>query len=51
MTAKPGPGALGLSRGASDREEDQMPSGPDYGASYGDADFFSPLAVGPGGGT
>ena len=28
-----------------------MPSGPDYGASYGDADFFSPPAVGPGGGT
>ena len=28
-----------------------MPSGPDYGASYGDADFFSPPAAGPGGGT
>ena len=28
-----------------------MPSGPDYGASYGDADFFSPPTVGPGGGT
>ena len=27
-----------------------MPLGPDYGASYGDADFFSPQAVGPGGG-
>ena len=33
------------------REEDQMPSGPDYGASYGDADFFSPPAAGLGGGT
>ena len=28
-----------------------MPSGPDNGASYGDADFFSPLAAGPGGGS
>ena len=46
-----GPGALGLSRGASDREEDQMPSGPIYGARYGDADLFSPSAAGPGGGT
>ena len=24
-----------------------MPSGPDYGASYGDANFFSPPAAGP----
>ena len=51
MTVEPGPGALGLSRGAPDLEEDQMPSGPYYGASYGDADFFSPPAAGPGGGT
>ena len=28
-----------------------MPSGPDYGASYGDADFFTPPAAGRGGGT
>ena len=28
-----------------------MPSGPDYGVRYGDADFFSPPTVGPGGGT
>ena len=28
-----------------------MPSGPDYRASYGDADFFSPPAAGSGGGT
>ena len=28
-----------------------MPSGPDYGASDGDANFFSPPAAGPGGGT
>ena len=28
-----------------------MPSGPVYGASHGDADFFSPPAVRPGGGT
>ena len=28
-----------------------MPSGPVYGASYGDADLFSPSAAGPGGGT
>ena len=27
-----------------------MPSGLDYGVSYGDADFFSPPAAGPGGG-
>ena len=28
-----------------------MPSGSDYGASYGDADFFSPPVAGPRGGT
>ena len=28
-----------------------MPSGHDYGASYGNADFFSPPAAGPEGGT
>ena len=28
-----------------------MPSGPVDGASYGDADLFSPPATGPGGGT
>ena len=28
-----------------------MPSGPVYGASYGDADLFSSPIVGPGGGT
>ena len=28
-----------------------MPSGPVFGASLGDADFFSPPAAGPGGGT
>ena len=28
-----------------------MPSGPDYGASYGDAVLFSPTAAGLGGGT
>ena len=28
-----------------------MPSGPVYGASHGDVDFFSSPAVGPGGGT
>ena len=28
-----------------------MPSGPDYGASYGDANLFSPPTAGPGGGT
>ena len=28
-----------------------MPSAPVYGASHGDADFFSPPAVGPRGGT
>ena len=28
-----------------------MPLGPVYGASHGDADFFSPPAAGPGGGT
>ena len=47
----PGPGALGLSRGAPDREEDSMPSGPVDGASDGDAYIFSPPAVGQGGGT
>ena len=40
MTAEPGPRALGLSRGAPYREEDQMPSGPVYGASHGDAYSF-----------
>ena len=50
-TVELGLGALGLSRGASDREEDQMPSGPVYGARYGDVDLFSPSAAGPGGGT
>ena len=38
----PGPRALRLSRGASDREEDSMPSGPVDGASDGDAHIFSP---------
>ena len=28
-----------------------MPSGPIYGASHGEADFFSSPEVGPGGGT
>ena len=28
-----------------------MPSGPVYGASYGDADLFSPPTTGLGGGT
>ena len=28
-----------------------MTSGPNYGVSHGDADFFSPSAAGPGGGT
>ena len=28
-----------------------MPSGPVYGVSHGDADFFSPQASGPGVGT
>ena len=50
-TIEPGSGAFGISRGAPDQELDQMPSGPDYGASYGDADLFSPPAAGPGGGT
>ena len=31
--------------------EIQMPSGPVYGAIYGDADLFSPPAARPGGGT
>ena len=51
MTTEPGPGAFGISEGALYREEDQMPSGPVYGAILGDADFFSPPAAGPGGGT
>ena len=49
MTIEPGPGAFGIFRGAPYREEDQMPAGPVYGASHGDADFFSPPAAGPGG--
>ena len=44
-----GPGALELSRGARDREEDSMPSSPVDGASDGDAYIFSPPAAGPGG--
>ena len=51
MTTEPGPGAFGISGGAPYREEDQMPSGPVLGASLADADFFSPPAAGPGGGT
>ena len=51
MTFEPGPGAFRISGGAPYREEDQMPSGPVYGASHGDAYFFSPPAAGPGGGT
>ena len=47
----PGLGAFGLSRGASDREEDSMPSGPVDGESDGNAYIFSPPAAGPGGGT
>ena len=39
------------SRGTPYREEDQMPSGFDYGASYGDADFFSPPTTRPRGGS
>ena len=46
-----GPGALGLSRGAPDREEDSMPSGPVDGERDGDAHIFSPPAAGPGGGS
>ena len=46
-----GLGALGLSRGAPDREEDSMPSGPVDGESHGDAHIFSPPTVGPGGGS
>ena len=51
MTTELGHGAFGISGGALYREEDQMPSGLVYGASHGDADFFSPPAAGPGGGT
>ena len=51
MTIEPGPGAFRISGGAPYREEDQMPSGPDHGASHCDADFFSPPAVRPGGGS
>ena len=51
MTIEPGPGAFGLSEGAPYQEEDQMPSCPVFGVSHGDVDFFSPPAVGPGGGT
>ena len=50
-TTKPGPGEFRISRGAPYRKEDQMPSGPDHGARHGDADFFSPPAAGPGGGS
>ena len=51
MFAEPGPGASGIPGGASYREEDQMPSGPVYGASPSYADLFSPLVAGLGGGT
>ena len=51
MTTEPGPGAFGISGGAPYQEEDHMPSGPVHGASLGDANFFSPPAAGPGGGT
>ena len=51
MTTEPGPKAFRISGGAPYRDEDQMPSGSDHGASHGDADFFSPPAAGPGGGS
>ena len=47
----PGSRALGIPRGAPDREEDSLPSGPVDGESNGHAHIFSPLAAGPGGGT
>ena len=46
-----GPRALGFPRGAPNREDIQMPSGPVDGESDGDAHIFSPPAAGPGGGT
>ena len=49
MIAELGPRALGLSRGASDRDDDYMPSGPVYEASYGHAYLFSPPTAGLGG--
>ena len=46
-----GPRAFTFSGGASDREEDLMPSSPVIGASDGHARIFPPPAAGPGGGT
>ena len=49
--AKPGPGASGVPRGATHREEDQMHSGPIHRAILDYADLHHSPAAGPRGGS
>ena len=47
----PGSRAHGIPGGAQVRDEDEVPSGHDDGASDGHAHIFYPPAAGPGGGS